>query len=233
MLKKQVEDEINEKLENLDPDDEFYVAERDDIIEIRDEKLEAIEGFIKKRKRRFNKSYQKKKIDSIEKQLEDSMDLIKNKMLIEFNDSECSAIKHIGVKTKTNIKCTTRFMSGKLLMFAKLSLKSFIYSLAELLAFPEENKEVQKIYDKYLIEKILIYHILTDTDSTSLQFVAISSLQSTFTENEFRNILFEIFSKNEIRDIFDKSDEFWQFFGVHMPENQKVLGLYQVESLKV
>ena len=77
MLKKQVEDEINEKLENLDPDDEFYVAERDDIIELRDETLEATEGFIKKRKRRFNKSYQKKKIDSIEKQLEDSMDLIK------------------------------------------------------------------------------------------------------------------------------------------------------------
>ena len=43
--------------------------------------------------------------------------------------------------------------------------------------------------------------------------------------------MFEIFSKNEIRDRFDKSDEFWQFFGVHMPENQKVLGLYEVESI--
>ena len=155
----------------------------------------------------------------------------KNKRLVEFNDSECSAIKHIAVKTKTNIKCTTRFMSGKLLMFAKLSLKSFTYSLAELLTFPEENKVVQEIFDKYLIEKNLIYQILTDTDSTSLQFVAISKLGTTFTENDLRNILFEISSKIEIKDRFDKSDDFWQFFGVHMPDNQKVPGLYEVESI--
>ena len=36
--------------------------------------------------------------------------------------------------------------------------------------FPEGNEVVQKIYDKYLIEKILVYHILTDTESTSFQF---------------------------------------------------------------
>ena len=105
-------------------------------------------------------------------------------MMIEFNDSESSAIKHIAVQSKNNIQCTTHFMSGMLLMFAKLSLKSFIYSLAELLSFPEENRLVKKIYDKYLIERILVYHVLTDTDSTSLQFIIISSLQSTFTDEE-------------------------------------------------
>ena len=66
-------------------------------------------------------------------------------MLVEFNDSECSAIKHIAVNTKTNIKCTTRFMPEKLLMFPKLLLKSFIYSLAELLMFPQENKMARDI----------------------------------------------------------------------------------------
>ena len=40
-------------------------------------------------------------------------------------------------------------MSGNLLMFSKLSLKSIIYSLAELLAFSEENEIVKKIYRKY------------------------------------------------------------------------------------
>ena len=50
VLRKQVEDEIDEKLKNLDPDNEFYVAMKEDIIELRDEKLEAIEGFIKKEK---------------------------------------------------------------------------------------------------------------------------------------------------------------------------------------
>ena len=86
-------------------------------------------------------------------------------MLLEFNDSQSSSIKQIAVKTNTSIKCRTRFMSGKFLIFAKLSLKSFIYSLAELLAFHEENEIVEKIYRKYKIEKIFCYHILTDTDS--------------------------------------------------------------------
>ena len=35
------------------------------------------------------------------------------------------------LQLEKKIKVTTRFMSGKLLMFAKLSLKSFIYDLSE------------------------------------------------------------------------------------------------------
>ena len=147
-------------------------------------------------------------------------------MPIELNDSQCSALKQIAVKTQTSVKCTTRFLAGKMLMFAKLSLKSFIYSLAELLTFPDENDIVRKIYDEYLLERILVFHILTDTDSTSIQFVAISKIDSTFTEPEFRLILFKIFSRIEIRDRFDKSDEFWERFNVHDFSNQKVLGLY-------
>ena len=75
------------------------------------------------------------------------------RMILEFNDSQSSAIKLIAVNNETNIKCTTRFMSGKLLMLAKLSLKSFIYSLVELLYFSDENPIVQSIYNKYNIEK--------------------------------------------------------------------------------
>ena len=59
-----------------------------------------------------------------------------------------------------------------------------------------------------MIERIYIYHILTDTDSTSLQFIVVSNVKSTFTDDQVRNILFEIFSENEIRDRFDKSDKF-------------------------
>ena len=58
-----------------------------------------------------------------------------------------------------------------------------------------------------MIERIYIYHILTDTDSTSLQFIVVSNVKSTFTDDQVRNILFEIFSENEIRDRFDKSDK--------------------------
>ena len=77
----------------------------------------------------------------------------------------------------------------------------------------------------------MVFHILTDTDSTSIQFVAISKTDRTSTEPEFRLILFKIFSRTEIRERFDKSDEFWETFGVHDFSNQKVLGLYEVESI--
>ena len=43
--------------------------------------------------------------------------------------------------------------------------------------------------------------------------------------------MFEIFSSVEIRARFDKSDEFWRQFGVHCPQNQKVLGLYEVRHI--
>ena len=102
-------------------------------------------------------------------------------MLNEFNDLESSSVKTITVKSQTNVKCSSRFMSGKLL-FAKLSLKSFVYSLVELLHFPEENPIVASIYEKYKIEEIQCYQILTDTDSTSIQFIILSDPSSMYPE---------------------------------------------------
>ena len=195
----------------------------------RAENLESVSAFEnKKRKRTYANS---KKIDSIEKKITECQDMRKNKMVIEFNNFESSSVKTIAVKSNNNIKCTTRFMSAKLLMYAKLSLKPFIYSLVELLTFPEENPFAQQIYDKYQFERIYCYHVLTDTDSISLQFIIVSDPKSTFPECDVRFILFEIFSRTEIRNRFDKSDDFWKKFDVHMPQNQKVLGLYEVENI--
>ena len=152
-------------------------------------------------------------------------------MLIEFNEHKSSSAKSISVKSEINIKCTTRFMPGKLLMFAKLLLKSFIYSLVELLHFPEENPIVASIYQKHEIEQILCYQVLTDTDSTSIQFIIVSDPASSYPECNVRDILFEIFSKTDIRERFDKSDEFWRWLNVHHPKDQKVLDLYEVEHI--
>ena len=152
-------------------------------------------------------------------------------MIIEFNDHKSASVKSIAVKSVTNVKCATRFMSGKLLMFAKLSLKSFIYSLVELLHFPEENPVVASIYEKYEIEQILCYQVWTDTDSTLIQFIIVSDPTSSFPECDVGDILFEIFSKTEIRESFDKSDKFWRQFNVYCPQDQKVLGLYEVEHI--
>ena len=87
VLKKQVEDEFEQKLQNLDVNDEFYPAMLENITELKNEKLEAVDALLKKRKRRFKSYFYTKKLNSIEKQIEDSMDLRKNKMMIEFNNS--------------------------------------------------------------------------------------------------------------------------------------------------
>ena len=151
ILKKQIENEFNTKKKKYDQTDPFYHDLIENLERKRDKDLEAIKTFENKKKRN-RVYYNSKKINSIESQISDSMDMRKNKMMIEFNDSEPSSVKHITVKSKTSIKCTTRFMSGKLLMFAKLSLKSFTYSLIELLAFPEEKnfKEFIKEFKEFI-----------------------------------------------------------------------------------
>ena len=102
-------------------------------------------------------------------------------MVVQFNDGESASVKSFVVTNKNVVTATSRFMSGKLLMFAKLSLKSFICMLTEILYFP--NNIVKEIYKKYQIEKIC-YHVLTDTDSTFLQFVIIFDPSSNFLESK-------------------------------------------------
>ena len=123
----------------------------------RDKELDAVDSFEK------NKKAKKRKIQDVEDKIFHYLNPGKTKMIIDFNDRDSAIIKFFAVKKKNEIKVTTRFMSGKLPMFAKLSLKSFIYTLAETLYFP--NSTVKEIYRKYQIERILCYHVLTDTDS--------------------------------------------------------------------
>ena len=211
-------------------DDEFYVANEAQMLELKNEELEAIEGYLKSNKRKNAKRfYTTKKVDTIENGIERSDDLRRNKMLVKLNTPSGTAVKQIALKPQKTVKCTSSFLAGKMLMFAKLSLKSFIYAIAELFMFPDAT--VREIYDRYQIEKVYVYHVLTDTDSTCIQFLVISSVNSMFTEPQVRDIIFEVFSRTPIVDRFDKSDPFWKRFNVQDPTNQKVLELYEVESI--
>ena len=74
-------------------------------------------------------------------------------------------------------------------MFAKQLLISFIYELVQIFYFSDQI--VQKFYQKYLIEKVYIYHVLTDTESVCLKFVfVISSTDSDIPAEKFRDIIF-------------------------------------------
>ena len=91
-------------------------------------------------------------------------------------------------------------------MSAKLSLLSFIYELCETFMLP--SKKARAIYNMYCIDYVYIYQILTDTDSTSLQFVIFSRDDSTAPEKIFRDIIFLVIVSSKILDRFDVSHEF-------------------------
>ena len=150
------------------------------------------------------------KFKNIDEKITDCLDPRKTRMVIDFSDRKSVSIKSFAVKKKNEIKVTSRFMPGKLLMFEKLSLKSFIYDLAETFCIPSQL--VLEIYKKYKLEKIEMYHALTHTDSTALQFIIISDLNSDVPEPKFRDIIFEIIVATKIYKRFDSSHEFWDTF---------------------
>ena len=50
-------------------------------------------------------------------------------MVLEFNVQEPASIKSFVIKQSSQVKLTTRFLSGKMSMFSKLSLMSFMYEM--------------------------------------------------------------------------------------------------------
>ena len=70
----------------------------------------------------------------------------KVKSLIDFDDQYSASIKSIAIQKESKIHLTTRFLNGKMLMFSKVSVKSFIYDLIDVFMFPnDEIKRFTKI----------------------------------------------------------------------------------------
>ena len=118
-------------------------------------------------------------------------------------------------------------MSGKLLMFAKLSLKNFIYELKETICILDETDS--NIDQKYTIEKVEIFHISTDTGSTSLKFIFICNSNNDISDNKYRDVIFEVIVASKIYKRSDSSHQFWSVFWARKP--QKKLGYYDVEHI--
>ena len=79
-------------------------------------------------------------------------------------------------------------MKGKMLMFAKTSLQSFVYDMIDVFCFPDQV--VQEIYKNYCIKKNFLYQNLTSTNSTSLFSIFICNLNCSVNEKDGRKILF-------------------------------------------
>ena len=130
------------------------------------------------------KKSKKRKMKEVDLQVEDALKNKKIKTMIEFDKSECSRIKSILVKGNDIVNVCSRFIKGKMLMFAKPSLKSLLYDMIDVFCFP--NEEIRQIYDFYKIEKCFLYQNLTYTDSTSLFFNFICKLDCSIPESEAR-----------------------------------------------
>ena len=114
-------------------------------------------------------------------------------------------------------------------MFAKLSLMSFIYEMLETFSFPD--KKVWEIFKKYQIEKVHIYHVLTDTDSAYLKFMFVSYPNSDMLESKYREIIFEVVIVSEIYNRFDSLHEYWENINTRKENLRKCLGYFEIEHI--
>ena len=76
-----------------------------------------------------------------------------------------------------------------------------------------------------------MYQNLTDTDSTSLFFVFICSLDCKVSDKDSRKILFDIMIASKIFQRLDLSDDFWEQFNVQNKAIKKQVGLNKIESM--
>ena len=116
-----------------------------------------------------------------------------------------------------------------MLIFAKVSWKSFVYDKTDVFSFPDE--EIRAVYAQYGIEKCFLYLKLTDTDTCSMFFSFICCLGCDVKDSEFGKIMFEILKISKISKRLDRSDNFWKQFGLYDENTKNVIGLYDIENI--
>ena len=192
LIKQDAEEKFNDKIAKLNREDPFYQVkydtEKNNILS----EIEAAEQLLNRKKRMKRKTDLTDYSERMQKVLKD----LKVKNLIDFDREQSASIKALSVEQNTKVKLTMRYLNGKMLMFSKLSIKSFVYDIIDVFMFP--NETIKKIYQKYNIEKCIVEQNLTDTDSTSIFFIFICNLKSEIAENEARNIIFEVMLNSKI-----------------------------------
>ena len=126
----------------------------------------------------------------------------KVKSLIDFDEEySCSIRSSVAIEKSSKINLTTRFLNGKMLMFSKVSIKSFVYNLIDVFMLPAPK--IQEIYRQYQVDRCYLYQKLTDTDSTLMFFVFLCDLSSCISEDKARNIILDVMIKSKIFDRLD------------------------------
>ena len=139
MLKKQIEEKFNDKLTKLDPEDRFYEIKLQTIKSERLSSLEAAEKVDKNKKK-----YKRKATlyDYVDRKNEASTNQ-RVKSLIDFDEEYSRSIRSIAIEKSSKISLTTRFLNGKMLMFSKVSIKSFVYDLIDIFQIRKFKKFIK------------------------------------------------------------------------------------------
>ena len=116
-----------------------------------------------------------------------------------------------------------------MLMFTKVSLESFIYDLTKTFFFP--NKKAKDIYNKYMIERIFPYSILTDTYSVWVFFIFVCKPGSCIPDSEFRDVLFQVIINNDVLHRFDTLHKFWEKYSVRNEYFREKVCYFSIENI--
>ena len=225
LIKQDIEEKYIETYIKLDKKDKFYAIKLNTINDQRLSDLEAAEKFEKE------KNKNKKRLNLIDFSERKSKPL-RNKIvkaLVDFDEEYSSSIKSAAVEQSNKVNLTTRYLNRKMLMFSKVSIKSFVYDLIDVFMFP--NEEIKRIYAELKVDRCYLYQNLTDTDSTSIFFVFICDLKYSIDKRKSRDIIFKVMIKCKIFERLDLSDDFWDQFGVQNKKLKKQVGLFETESI--
>ena len=224
VLKENIDTRYNNELGKLSQTDPFYSARARNIENRRAAEEESLRLLREKEKKGKKRTILKSYGDRISDASKNS----KIKTVIDFSHNDTASIKALGVKKRENVKITTHFIKGKMLMFSKVSLKAFVYDLIDIFCFPDE--EVEEIYAINNILRCFIYLILTDTDSCSIRFLFINDLKLTISENKARDLIFDVLIL-KLGQRLDTSHDFYAKFKCQNKNMKKQVGLYEVESI--
>ena len=116
-----------------------------------------------------------------------------------------------------------------MLMFSKVSVKSFVYNLIDVFMFP--NDEIKEIYKKYSINQCYLDQNLTYTGRTSMFFVFVCDLNCNVREDEARNIILEVMLKSKVFHRLDLSVEYYEKFICRNESLRKRVGFFERENI--
>ena len=131
LLKQDIEEKFYDKLSKLDQEDRFYEIKLQAIKNERLQQIEAAEKFEQQKKKKKKRT---KLIDFADRR---SVALTNQKVksLIDFDEEYSCSISSIATEKSKKVNLTTRFLNGKMLMFRKVSITSFLYDLIDVFMF--------------------------------------------------------------------------------------------------